>query len=481
VSPSPLPTGTPVQPDSVLNSVNPATYRLGPGDVLSVHVIGPPNAPPVQAPLAPDGTLVVYPAGKVRLGGLTVTQAQRRLGRVLSAYYRNFEVTLTLIGVRHFIVGVVGEVAAPGRVEVDGLTNVYQAVLKAGGLTEKASQRRIELRDAANRLRARVDLLRWRLFGQPAHVPALRPNDSIVVPALGPVVAIGGAVRIPGQYEILDSDSVDDLIRLAGGLTAQADGGRVQVHRLTPDGERKLYVVDASAQSVPPFMLRNGDRIDVTDRTIGRGVVYVSGEFAAQDKFTPATPVANAPLAGPRRAMLPLSQGQTLKDLVLALGGPTVKADLRHGFLIRRENGVDVRERIDFWALLHGEGTQPDLALESGDTVVLPALPDLVYVVGEVLRSGPFPYNPEMGVRQYLTLAGGTTMRASTRHGRIIRVRDGEKPQVFKVDYGEVMKGKKEAPVIEPGDIVYVPRSYPLIDDITRIISSVFWVRSIFP
>ncbi len=469
----------PVSPGSVLNSVNPYTYRLGPGDVLSVAIIGP-QIKPFRSFVAPDGSLDIYPVGKVHVEGLTVKRAELLLRHRMSAYYRNFTLTLTLVGVRQFVVQILGEVADPGRVEVDGLTNVFQAIQQAGGFTTKASRRRIEVRTGSGPSR-RVDYLLWQLYGVVGYLPPLTARTVIVVPPEGPVVRISGSIKKPGQYEILDTDTLASIIAIAGGALPQANMKAVQVGRLRPNGHRQLHLLNATSPHDRAFRLQNGDSIDLTDRTAGHDQVYLTGEFNAKAQFARPSQAGSLGVEAPRRGVYDLREGQTLKDVVLAVGGPTVKADLRHCSIERRENGVEHSMPVNLLSLLNGDGRQPDIVLHNGDTITLPAMPDVVYIVGAVNRSGPVPYMNSESLREYLGLVGGPIVGASTRFVKLVRMREHRKPLIVSFDLLDVLKGLREGPKIHPGDIIYVPHTYDTFADISRVISNIFFVKSVFP
>lgn len=84
-----------------------------------------------------------------------------------------------------------------------------------------------------------------------------------------------------------------------------------------------------------------------------------------------------------------------------------------------------------------------------------------VFVVGSVAKPGTYPLAGPMTVVQLIALAGGLAEYADKEHILVMRAEkkaDGE-PVSFRVNYGEVMKGKKMKQNIDlkPGDTVMVP------------------------
>ncbi|MCB1031726.1 MAG: helix-hairpin-helix domain-containing protein, partial [Acidimicrobiales bacterium] len=64
------------------------------------------------------------------------------------------------------------------------------------------------------------------------------------------VVAAAGAVRSPGLYRLAPGSRVDDLIRAANGLSADADHDRINLATVLVDGER-IWIPTVGAKSEP--------------------------------------------------------------------------------------------------------------------------------------------------------------------------------------------------------------------------------------
>lgn len=79
-----------------------------------------------------------------------------------------------------------------------------------------------------------------------------------------------------------------------------------------------------------------------------------------------------------------------------------------------------------------------------------------VFVTGEVAKTGALPLLPGMTALQALSSSGGFTQFARTKGIYILRNRNG-KQEKLPYDYKEVLKGKQEDTVLQPGDIVVVP------------------------
>jgi len=81
-----------------------------------------------------------------------------------------------------------------------------------------------------------------------------------------------------------------------------------------------------------------------------------------------------------------------------------------------------------------------------------------VFIQGQVAKQGQYPLTGPTTVLQLISLAGGIGEYADTKNIVVLRIDNG-KQVAFKVNYKEVISGKKLAQNIElkPGDTVVVP------------------------
>jgi protein involved in polysaccharide export with SLBB domain len=81
-----------------------------------------------------------------------------------------------------------------------------------------------------------------------------------------------------------------------------------------------------------------------------------------------------------------------------------------------------------------------------------------VYVLGQVAKPGPYPFDGKMTVIDAVALAGGTTKLADANSTLITRDRDGKQLRVV-VKVGSIGEGKEPDVNLEPGDIIFVPET----------------------
>jgi len=87
---------------------------------------------------------------------------------------------------------------------------------------------------------------------------------------------------------------------------------------------------------------------------------------------------------------------------------------------------------------------------------------EMVYVIGEVRRSGGFVLGEHqtISVLQALSLAEGLNGGADARHAKILRLRrEADQREELPVDIKELFKGKKQDVSMQADDILFVPGS----------------------
>ena len=70
----------------------------------------------------------------------------------------------------------------------------------------------------------------------------LKSGDVIFIPPIKKVVMIDGAVKRPGRYELIENETIDDLILLAGGLDNRAYLKKALLERYHPNDDFPLTV-----------------------------------------------------------------------------------------------------------------------------------------------------------------------------------------------------------------------------------------------
>src|SRR5438309_430180 len=138
---------------------------------------------------------------------------------------------------RVFGVDVVVEMSHPEANRIISLGTVLTGLYAAGGVTERANMRGIQIQRLSKTV-ATLDLYDYLLRGDTRNDIRLETGDVIFVPVHGTRVQISGGVLRPAIYELGPSESLSDLIRVAGGFRADAELRRIAIHRILVAGDR---------------------------------------------------------------------------------------------------------------------------------------------------------------------------------------------------------------------------------------------------
>lgn len=243
-------------------------YLVGPGDVLMVKVWSNPELAgrddPAQTAgdgveVGPDGQVYFPYAGLVTVGGLSVEQIRALLTKRLAEFLRSPQLDVRVAAFRSQRVQVTGEVVQPGVVALDNTSKgVLEALTERGGLSERASRRRVYLSRGDTRYEIELDRLYGGDFGSMS--PYLQPGDVIRVPDTAEdQVVVLGAVEAPKSVPMSgESLSAISAIAAAGGVSRNnARGSDIYVFRASsvqqPEaGEIQVYQID---MSVPQGLL----------------------------------------------------------------------------------------------------------------------------------------------------------------------------------------------------------------------------------
>ena len=125
-------------------SVVDESYRIGPGDVLSITVWKE-EGMQQEVLVRPDGWISFPLVGEVKAGGLTTKSLSNLLVKKLKKYIPNPNVNVSVIQAVSNKVYVIGKVNRPGEFTATGYMDVLQALTMAGGLTPYAESDEIKI------------------------------------------------------------------------------------------------------------------------------------------------------------------------------------------------------------------------------------------------------------------------------------------------------------------------------------------------
>lgn len=370
----------------------PDTYVLGEGDEIHITIFGA-SQTDIQQRIAPDGSIQPAGVSRIFLKGLTLAQARRVIQNQLSSAYlfRPDQLAVTIVTARTILVNIFGEAAVTGGFNISALNSAFNALSAAGGPTAIGSVRRIQhIRGTTKRT---MDLYAFMSDPTVQYNFDLQNNDILHVPVADKLVSIQGAVKRPMTYEMLDKETLADLIRYAGGLTQDVYPDFIQIQRYV-NGEEKLLEWNLTdvLNGREKVALVNGDVVRL--KTINRPMdtyVDIDGSVYYPGRFDVGT-------------------NPTLKALI-AQAQPNERA--KPDFLLVERTRPDATIEV-ITVPFPGYNGAPDFTLQGKDKVHILDLASYrdvasISVVGTVRNpfERSFAYGDRLTVAQAIELAGG--------------------------------------------------------------------------
>ncbi len=249
-------------------------YVLGGGDRLRIEVFNVPEYSREYQVLS-NGTLSLPLIGVVPLQGLTLPQAMEEVTERYARYIRNPVITIELVAARSLRIAIAGEVNRPGVYTLvpnagsdsapnaesgSGVVTVTQALQEAGGVTQSANIRQIEIyrSQATQATGISLNANLWNLIttGDLSQDIVLQDGDTIMIPSAAAtidpveaytlavasfspssmVVNVVGEVNAPGAIQVPPNTPLNQALLAAGGFNDDAEADVVQLVRLNPNG-----------------------------------------------------------------------------------------------------------------------------------------------------------------------------------------------------------------------------------------------------
>lgn len=263
----------------------PSDYTLGPGDVLRIQLWGKENQN-LELPISRDGAISFPQSGPMSVAGLSFDEARQQIKKRVSEQYIGVEASVSLGELRSMRVFVLGEARNPGSYSVSSLSTITNALYVSGGIKQTGSLRNVQhKRDG--KLVGTLDLYDLLMAGDSSADSRLQPGDVVFIPPVGQRAGIDGEVYRPALYELQGTNTLADLIRMAGGLTPQAYPQRINIERTNEDFLRIIAEADYTSPKGQSARIQAGDRVqipsisDVTGQYVEvKGAATRTGKFA---------------------------------------------------------------------------------------------------------------------------------------------------------------------------------------------------------
>ena len=235
-----------------------ARLKIQPGFLLDTQVFDEPDLSG-QYRVGADGNITLPFAGAVHVAGDTLSEAQQKIQDTFKStqILKYPQVTLDIAQYASTMVSVVGQVNAPGRLQMLAPHSLLDVLSFAGGETQLAGDI-VELRHEEDGKSATSTYHYGRdSNGDTIAGVMVHDGDTVIVPRAGIVYVLGQVTR-PGGYLMQEDGKLNtaQAISLALGTTLIASTKHVMIIRHKPDGTYVQFEVSYNkilkGQATPP-------------------------------------------------------------------------------------------------------------------------------------------------------------------------------------------------------------------------------------
>ena len=455
-------------------------YMLGPGDEIKFQTYGTTN---LEASLfiSRNGDVILPKLGPVGLVGLTFKEAKELLENKVSSELIGSEAYVSLGALRTITIYILGEAYQPGSYKVSSLSTITNALFVSGGVNKMGSVRDIQIR-RGGKTHHTFDLYKLLLEGDTSQDIQLQQGDAIFIPLLNKKARVNGSFRRPHLFEILEKDTIQDLIYYAGGLKKEAKlKGKLELTRLNIDGI-EVTEFKPSDNKLLNKKVNDGDELSAQfDSTLFGGMVELQGEFKypgtynirKHEKISDLIRRAGGftdhaypygafftriSVAEQQKLTFTRSADDIEEAIASSLTSPTLKEASEGAFtalsgLIQRLRDLDPpgRQVITADPLKIKSDPKLDFTLQDGDRLIIPSRPTQITVVGEVMAPSSLSFDTNAVLDDYISNVGG--LKDSADGSSIfIMLPNGETKEAS--SFRRVSKNT----TIIPGSTIVVPR-----------------------
>jgi protein involved in polysaccharide export with SLBB domain len=329
----------------------PTDFIVGVGDTVQVQLFGqtPGNFSLV---VNRDGAINFPELGPIQVAGLSFDEMRGLLQQRVSQQMIGVSASVSMGELRSIRIFVLGEATRPGSYMVSSLSTITNALFASGGVKPIGSLRNIQHK-RKGQVVGTLDLYDLLLRGDTRGDARLQPGDVIFIPPAGTRVGVQGEVQRPAVYELESATTAEEMLRLAGGLTATAHPQGATLSRVNESQDRVILDLNLNTATGRATPVKAGDLVDVPaviDRMDNR--IELEGHV-----FRPRA--------------VQYKPGMRITDLLPSLEYLRPLADANY-LLIRREQRPSrriVALSADLERALQFRGSEADVELQPGDRV----------------------------------------------------------------------------------------------------------------
>jgi polysaccharide export outer membrane protein len=418
-------------------------YILGPGDELYIDISGELNNSWTMN-INRDGSIVLPYIGNIRLWGKTYAEGKKIISEKFQEEFSNIEVSLSLGYLKSVNVFVIGDVKEPGIYNLTVLSNPLAAFFEPKGIKKSGSLRKIKY-ISSNGTTKTIDLYKLLVKTKPLPMLQFSSGDMIIVPPVGKVVGINGAVNRAGIYELNSTEQLSDLIEMAGAFLPTAGKKRIRVERISPENKKIIESLEFEDQNTfnrlsKNTKIENGDLVTVIEvPPYLHNYVEIKGNVNSEGSYQ-------------------LKDGMTVLDLIKKAGNLRKGTYMERAELLRY-TGTEAPEiiKINLKKLLEGS-PEENIKLEEWDKLKVFTKEKVeeksyVDISGEVEKPGIYPLSPNMTLEDLLFKV--RTKIFSGKEAELLRIDPEKGMSLKKIN----LENKKDLQIkLQPHDYITIKR-----------------------
>ena len=175
-----------------------------------------------------DGTILFPELGPISVIGETLEQVRNKLKNLVNQSYIGVNIDLSIKNLAAKKVTIVGAVKNPGSYLVNPFSTISSALAYSGGISEIGTLRAIKLIRTSGE-EFEFDLYKLLINGDRSQDVTIEAGDVILVDPAKHFIHLKGEVKRPAIYEILDNETLEDLINFGLGLKMIANKSNINL------------------------------------------------------------------------------------------------------------------------------------------------------------------------------------------------------------------------------------------------------------
>ena len=397
-------------------STPPLDYPIGVYDQIIVSLWNGAEAT-LDYTVARDGSIFPTSIGKIYLQGLTFENVRSLLTRRFKAFVPpSTNISVSIGQPRTISVNVAGEVKNQGPVTVSAFTNAFNVIALAGGPTNLANLRDIQIK-RNGRIIDVLDVYKYLTTGDFGKHIYLDNNDFVILQTVEKKVKAEGKFKRPMYYQLKKEEGMKALLKYSGGLERDAFSSGVKIYR-TELEKQVIQDVNTTAIINPTNDIRlKGEDYPLVDGDIVKVIAVNPGLF---NKIEMKGEISYPGQYEARK-------GDKLFDLINRAGGITRNTYLPRAYIFRgggdSTNIKASRVEVNLTDITSNDTASiNNVELFANDQVLLFntnqfADKQYVEIFGEVRKEGKVNRYGGMTLQDLLYLSGG--LKQSAEYGRI--------------------------------------------------------------